>query len=84
MSWVASFPEVFKVKGPICRWKVCKGDVNSAGLFGRQIGWMTNDEQLARALADQSFAGVLSRNGAILSPRLVTSGLKVIKRKVGC
>ena len=35
ISWVASFPEVFKVKGPICRWKVCKGVL--LGLFGRQL-----------------------------------------------
>ena len=53
--------------------------------------------KLARALDDQcgscghgsgnwthgaSFAGGLGRNGAIFSPRLVTSVLKVIKRKV--
>ena len=58
---------------------------------------MTNDEQLARALADQcdscghgsgewtrgaSFAGGLGRNGAIFPPRLVASVLKGIKRKV--
>ena len=47
ISWVASFPGVFKVKGPICRWKVCKGDVSSAGFVRQAIGWMTNDEQLA-------------------------------------
>ena len=41
IAWVASFPEVFKVKGPICRWKVCKGDVNSAGFVRQAIGWMT-------------------------------------------
>ena len=55
---------------------------------------MTNDEQLARALADQcdsgsgewmreaSYAGGLDRIGAIFPPSLVTSVLKVIKRKV--
>ena len=58
---------------------------------------MTNDEQLARALADQcdscghgsgewtreaSFAEGLDRIGAIFPPSLVTSVLKVIKRKV--
>ena len=94
ISWIASFPEVFKVKGPICRWKVCKGDVNSAGFIRQSICWMTNDEQLARALADQcdsgsgewmreaSFAGGLDRIDAIFPPSLVTSVLKVIKRKV--
>ena len=84
---VASFP----------RWKVCKGDVNSAGFIRQATGWMTNDEQLARALADQcdscghcsgdwtrgeSFAGGLGRNGAIFPPRLVASVLKVIKQNM--
>ena len=97
ISWVASFLEVFKVKGPICRWKVCKGDVNSAGFVRQAIGWMTNEEQLAQALADQwdscghgsgewtrgaSFAGSLGRNGAFFPPRLVASVLKVIKRNM--
>ena len=77
--------------------KICKGDVSSAGFVRQAIGWMTNDEQLARALADQcgscghgsgewtrgaSFAGGLGRNGAVFPPRLVASVLKVIKRKV--
>ena len=94
---VVSFPEVFMVKGPICLWKVCKGEVNSTRVIQQTIGWMTNDEQLARALADQcdscghgsgewtrgaSFAGGLGRNGAVFPPRLVASVLKVIKRKV--
>ena len=94
ISWIASFLEVFKVKGPICRWKVCKGDVNSAGFIRQSICWMTKDEQLARALADQcdsgsgewmreaSFAGGLDRIGANFPASLVTSVLKVIKRKV--
>ena len=55
---------------------------------------MTNDEQLVRALADKcdsgsgewmreaSFAGGLDQIGAIFPPSLVTSVLKVIKRKV--
>ena len=47
ISWVSSFP------GPICRWKVCKEDVSTAGFIRQAIGWMTNDEQLARALSDQ-------------------------------
>ena len=80
---VASFPEVFKVKGPICLWKVCKGEVNSAGFVRKTIGSMTNDEQLARALADQcDSCGGLDRIGTVFPPRLVASVLKVIKRKV--
>ena len=94
ISRIASFPENFKVEGPICRWKVCKGEVNSAGFIPQAICWMTNDEQLARALADQcdsgsgewtrgaSFAGGLDGIGAIFPPSLVTSVLKVIKRRM--
>ena len=43
ISWITSFPEVFKIKGPICRWKICKGDVNSVGYIRQAICWMTND-----------------------------------------
>ena len=71
--------------------------MSSAGFVRQAIGWMTNDEQLARALAGQcgncvygsgewtrevSPPGGLGRNGAVLPPRLVSSVLKVIKRKV--
>ena len=97
ISWIASSPDVFKIKGPICRWSVCKENVSSAGFVRQDIGWMTNDEQLARALAGQcgncvygsgewtrevSPPGGLGRNGAVFPPRLVSSVLKVIKRKV--
>ena len=97
ISRIASSPDVFKVKGPICRWSVCKEDVSSAGFDRQAIGWMTNDEQLARALASQcgnceygsgewtrevSSSGGLGRNGAVFPPRLISSVLKVIKRKV--
>ena len=87
-------PEVFKIKGPICRWKVCKGDVNSVGYIRQSICWMTNDGRLAQTLVDQrdggsgewireaSFAGGLDRSGAIHPPNLVTAVLKVIKRNV--
>ena len=40
ISWITSFLEVFKIKGPICRWKVCKGDVNSVGYIRQTICWM--------------------------------------------
>ena len=91
------FLGVFKIKGPICRWKVCKEDVNSAWLIRQAIGWMTNDEQLARALSDRcsncgygsgewtrgaSSSGGLGRNGAVFPPRRVASVLRNIKRKV--
>ena len=94
ISWIASFPVVFKVKGPICRWTVCKADLNPVGFVRHAICWMTNDAQLARALADQcdggsgewtreaSSAGGLDQIGAIFPPNLVTSVLKVIKRKM--
>ena len=94
ISWIASFPGVFKVKGPICRWTVCKADLNPVGFVRHAICWMTNDAQLARALADQcdggsgewtreaSSAGGLDQIGAIVPPNLVTSVLKVIKRKI--
>ena len=94
ISWIASFPGVFKVKGPICRWTVCKADLNPVGFVRHAICWMTNDAQLARALADQcdggsgewtreaSSAGGLDQIGAIFPPNLVTSMLKVIKRKM--
>ena len=80
ISWIASSPDVFKVRGPICRWSVCKENVSSAGYIRQAVGWMTNDEQLARALADQrghcgygsgewtremSSSGDLGRNGAV-------------------
>ena len=91
ISWISSFPGVFKIKGPICRWKVCKEDVSSAGFMRQAIGWMTNDEQLTRALSDQcsncgyssgewtrgaSSSGGLGPNGAVFPPRLVASVLK--------
>ena len=94
ISWIASFPGVFKVKGPICRWTVCKADLNPVGFVRHAICWMTNDAQLARALADQcnggsgewtreaSSAGGLDQIGAIFPPNLVASVLKVIKRKM--
>ena len=40
ISHVASFPEVFNVKSPICRWKVFKGNVNSAGFVRQAINWL--------------------------------------------
>ena len=94
ISWITLFPEVFKIKGPICRWKVCKGDVNSVGYIRQAICWMTNDGRLAQTLADQrdggsgewireaSFAGGIDRSGAISPPNLVTAVLKAIKRNV--
>ena len=96
ISWISSFLGVFKIKGPIFRWKVCKEDVSSAGFVRQAIGWMTNDEQLARVLSDQcsncgygsgewtrgASSSGLGRNGAVFPPRLVASVLKVIKRKV--
>ena len=94
ISWITSFPEVFKIKGPICRWKVCKGDVNSVGYIRQAICWKTNDGRLAQTLADQrgggsgewireaSFTGGLHRSGAIFPPNLVTAVLKVIKQNV--
>ena len=85
ISWITSFPEVFKIKGPICRWKVCKGDVNSVGYIRQAICWMTNDGRLAHMLAwirEASFACGLDRSGAMFPPNLVTAVLKVIKRNV--
>ena len=97
ISWISSFLGVFKIKGPICRWKVCNEDVSSAGVIRQAVGCMTNDEQLARALSDQcsncgygsgewtrgtSFSGGLDRIGAVFPPRLVAFVLRVIKRKV--
>ena len=57
ISWITSFPEVFKIRGPFFRWKVCKGDVNSVGYIRQAICWMTNDGRLAQTLADQRDGG---------------------------
>ena len=81
-------------RSTICWWTVCKADLYPVGLVRHAICWMTNDVQLARALADQcnggsgewtreaSSAGGLDQIGAIFPPKLVTSVLKVIKRKM--
>ena len=90
ISWITSFPEVFKTKGPICRWNVCKRNVNFFVCIRQAICWMTSDGRLAQTLADQldsdsgewireaSVAGGLDRSGAIFPPNLVTAVVKVI------